>query len=495
MKRIASLIPTYHRHEKLQGFIRNHNSTSKEAKLYFIVHPDDLDTQVELQRLGEEFLICPDEYVGCINFGFASTNEEFVLCASDDVVFNEGWDEELLSMADGNPDKHIFGGIDEWKVNRTLLHISHPLIRRNHFSSPLYYPEYIHYMCDVEFIQKGLRDNCVMITPQILIDHPHTITDEEKDWDDTYKRSFSKIKHDEFLYLRRRYMFEQYDFFELDEGRVIPTKQNPLYSETVVSIVIPTFNDADFLKGVLQSIVNNTYYRYEIIIIDNGSDPIQKTKNPWDKIDTTALLESLQLQDQSCKLVVKRLPKNVWVNPVWNMGAEMATGKYVAVINADIELSKDWDKYLVSALETPTHKFTISCPYETNPHVSVPYALDKWFMKHVPHMLKGPCFMFRKADVPMLFPIPPEIKHWCGDNLLADRATEKGGGVVYAKKAQIYHYVTQAGNRVKRSKITNRTYQDILAYEKYTGKNCEWLKATFPDVVREYYMYDKKVDF
>ena len=37
------------------------------------------------------------------------------------------------------------------------------------------------------------------------------------------------------------------------------------------SIVIPTFNQCDFLKVAISSVLNQTYKNYEIIIIDNFS--------------------------------------------------------------------------------------------------------------------------------------------------------------------------------------------------------------------------------
>jgi glycosyltransferase involved in cell wall biosynthesis len=480
--RIAVLVPTYKRSEKLADFVRKFNGN---AILYFIVTPEDKDSQIVLSELKQNYFVHDSEYVGAINYGFKETKEEFVVCASDDVVFREGWDEVLLKMADENPDKHIFGGIDEWKVTFSLKYISHPLVRRSHFASPLYFPGYIHYMCDTEFIQRGWMENSVMITPQVLISHPHTITDGEDPtkWDKTYQRSFSKIEIDKSLYDRRKGEFEMYDFDELQKGRVAPTKLNPEYNKVLVSMVIPTYNDADFLIGCLESLAENTYYRFEVIIINNGSDKIQKTKEPWYLIDTDVLLKSFQFEDQSCKIRVINYEKNKFINPAWNHGAELAEGQYVAFLNADIELSKDWDKYLISALEKPSRPYTVACPYEINPHTNKPFALDKLFMKYAPNMLKGQSFLMRKSDVPKIFPIPEPIKHWCGDNWIADKS-EGMNGTVFVKKAVVYHYITQSGGRMNATKLSERCYKDILAYEKVSGKDMGWLKSRFPDSIR-----------
>lgn len=494
MNKVAVLIPTYKRSGKLEKFIKDFNSVTTQATLYFIISPEDPTSREILERLGQNYYVYESEYVGAINFGYKRTEEEFVLCGADDIVFYENWDTELLKLAE-DPTKHIFGGVDEWKISKTLKHISHPMVRRAHYDSPLYFEDYIHYMCDIEFVQRGFKEDCVSITPKMLIGHPHTFVDgtvPEK-WDATYQKSFSKIEYDNSLYHRRRGEFEMWDFDELQDGRVVPTKLNPLYNKTLVSIVIPSYNDADFLKVVLNSIAENTFYRYEIIIINNGSDAIQKTQNPWDMINTHGLLDNLVSEDQSCPIRVIHWEENKWVNPAWNYGAKIAEGDYIAIINSDIEVSKDWDKYLVAALEMPLRKFTISCPFETNPYEKTPYSLDSFFRKHVPHMIKGPCFMFRRKDVDALFPIPEQIKHWCGDNWLADKANALGG-VAYARKAQIYHHITQSGKRVAVSKLSNRTYQDLLEYEKLTGKDMSWIKNRFPEVIRDFHVDESKSD-
>ena len=38
-----------------------------------------------------------------------------------------------------------------------------------------------------------------------------------------------------------------------------------------ISIIIPTYNHANFLKKSLQSVLDQKYHNWEIIVIDNGS--------------------------------------------------------------------------------------------------------------------------------------------------------------------------------------------------------------------------------
>ena len=489
MNRIVAVIPTYHRAHLLPAFIKNHNENSTESTLFFVIHPKDKESRKVLTSLKQNYLLCEGEYVECINTGFKFTQEPFVLCAADDVVFTPGWDKAILEMADNNRDKHIFGGVDEWQISLTQKHISHPVVRRTHFSDPLYNPLYIHYMCDIEFEQRGFLEGSVMITPRVLIEHPHTVTAhlDKEAWDETYKKSFSKIKLDESLYHRRKGEFEVWDFTELNGGRVVPTKLNPVYNKTLVSIVIPSYRDYKNLKNCLASVVNNTFYRYEIIVIDDG--PEGEVLEPWNIVNKKLFLDSIELEDKSCTFKVVHNKKQEWVNHNWNVGAEMATGDYVAFLNSDITLSKDWDKYLVSALEHPQHPFTVACPYETNINTPVPFTLDPLILKYIPNMIKGPCFMMRKSDVPFIFPIPKQIKHWCGDNWISDKS-ESMNGTVFAKKAVINHLISQSSNTLKPSVLQNRTYKDIIEYEKLSGNKLNFIKSRFPEVVKAYYWVD-----
>ena len=43
-------------------------------------------------------------------------------------------------------------------------------------------------------------------------------------------------------------------------------------TQNLVSIVLPTFNRAEYLPRALKSVINQTYKNWEILIVDDGSE-------------------------------------------------------------------------------------------------------------------------------------------------------------------------------------------------------------------------------
>lgn len=232
--KIAALIPTYGRAPKLEKLLKNFNETSSVANIYFIVHPKDLETVNEVQRLGAKMILLKGEYVACINNGVKLTTEPFVLCAADDVEFTKDWDKKLLKEME-DPNICIVGGIDSWPISKSGVHISHPLIRRSYIKDNLYYPGYTHYMCDIELIQQGWKDQCVKVLPEILIEHKHP---EVKTAlvDQTYIKSRMYLSRDKIIYDKRRKNFEVWNFQGMYFGKKIPSFCHPDFKVSSESV-------------------------------------------------------------------------------------------------------------------------------------------------------------------------------------------------------------------------------------------------------------------
>ncbi|KAA3615561.1 MAG: glycosyltransferase [Calditrichaeota bacterium] len=84
-----------------------------------------------------------------------------------------------------------------------------------------------------------------------------------------------------------------------------------------MSVIIPTFNRADWISGCIDSVLNQTMQPDEIIVVDDGSD---------DK--TAELLKQYPT-------VKTHFQKNKGPSSARNLGAEKATGEWLAFLDSD----------------------------------------------------------------------------------------------------------------------------------------------------------------
>ena len=90
------------------------------------------------------------------------------------------------------------------------------------------------------------------------------------------------------------------------------------------SIIIPTFNRDKFIKKAINSVLNQTFKSWEIIIVDNNS------KDNTEKITT-------EIKDNRIKFY--KISNNGIIARSRNYGIEKSLGKYLAFLDSD-----DWWK-------------------------------------------------------------------------------------------------------------------------------------------------------
>ena len=103
----------------------------------------------------------------------------------------------------------------------------------------------------------------------------------------------------------------------------------------LVSIIVLNYNGKHHLKTCLDSLLKTDYPNFEIILVDNGSSD--------GSVEFVA--------ENYPKVKILRLEKNIYTAGGYMAGVLIASGKYVAVLNNDIEVDEKWLKPLVEALE------------------------------------------------------------------------------------------------------------------------------------------------
>lgn len=94
----------------------------------------------------------------------------------------------------------------------------------------------------------------------------------------------------------------------------------------LVSVCIPAYNNAGYIKDTILSILGQTYQNIELVVVDDCS-----TDN------TVEVLESIE----DDRLKIYKNEKNLGMVGNWNRCLELVTGEYVKLICADDMIEKD----------------------------------------------------------------------------------------------------------------------------------------------------------
>lgn len=127
-----------------------------------------------------------------------------------------------------------------------------------------------------------------------------------------------------------------------------------------VSLILISYNSAAHLQRCFEQLAAQTFYDFEIILVDNGS-------GDFEALDVENIQRQLSLR-------IERLPTNLGFAAANNIGVRLARGKWVALLNPDAYPDPDWLEHLTKAAET-------------NPGFSS--FASRQIQYHAPHLLDG----------------------------------------------------------------------------------------------------------
>ncbi len=118
------------------------------------------------------------------------------------------------------------------------------------------------------------------------------------------------------------------------------------------SIIVPVYNVADYLKKCLDSIVNQTYKDYEVIVVNDGSND-----------------NSLQIIKEYPFTIINQ--KNQGLSSARNNGAKKARGEYLIFLDSDDYWNKDLLKEINKSLKNNPDivRFQIQEVYENSSNI------------------------------------------------------------------------------------------------------------------------------
>ncbi|SFH67159.1 Glycosyltransferase involved in cell wall bisynthesis [Selenomonas ruminantium] len=112
----------------------------------------------------------------------------------------------------------------------------------------------------------------------------------------------------------------------------------------LISIIVPVYNCKEYLSNCINSLINQSYTKIEIIIIDDGSND-----------GTSEICDEWQKKDSRIKVIHTN---NFGVSHARNIGLDNMSGSYVGFVDAD-----DW-------VDTDTYELLLREMIEKNAEVS-----------------------------------------------------------------------------------------------------------------------------
>ncbi len=117
-------------------------------------------------------------------------------------------------------------------------------------------------------------------------------------------------------------------------------------NQPIVSVIIPVYNTGKSAKSLIEFLLNGEYQNVEILAVDDGSTD-----------DSLRLLKSIADSKGRLRVFHKQ---NGGASSARNLALKKASGKYIAFIDSDDEVSPDYLTRLVQETEKPDVSLTVS---------------------------------------------------------------------------------------------------------------------------------------
>lgn len=256
--------------------------------------------------------------------------------------------------------------------------------------------------------------------------------------------------------------------------------------QDLITIVIPVYKVEKYLKKCIESIINQTYKKLEIILIDDGSpDNCGKICNEYAK------------NDQRIKVIHK---ENGGLSSARNAGIDIATGDYITFVDSDDYITEDYVEYMYKILKQNNVKMS-TCETkiiyeeketeqkEQKEDIQVLSARDLFY--NILFDKKSDVSAYSKLYALDLF---KDIRYPNGvvyeDTATTYKLIEKCDRIAVGSK-KCYYYFTRQGS-ISKIKGFNKNELD---YIKNTEEMLDYLKNKYPDLEEAINRYELYANF
>lgn len=157
---------------------------------------------------------------------------------------------------------------------------------------------------------------------------------------------------------------------------------------TLVSIIIPCYNAEKYIAETIQSVINQTYKNWELIVVNDGS-----TDNSMN------IIKEFAANDSRISFIDK---KNTGVSDARNKGIVLAKGEFIAFLDADdVWGESNLELKINNLISHKDYDYVFSNMYNADENLNIittaPKGTDKNILEHflywqgVSEIIPGPC--------------------------------------------------------------------------------------------------------
>ena len=197
----------------------------------------------------------------------------------------------------------------------------------------------------------------------------------------------------------------------------------------MVSIIVPVYNVAPYLRQCMDSLINQTYRNIEIICVNDGATD-----------ESGAILAEYAAKDSTIKVISQ---KNAGLSAARNVGFSFATGDYVMYVDSD-----DWID-----LETCETAVAIAVKHKAD-IVFWPYIRESQNAQRPKTLFYDDCNGVQREHnkklnngLPILHKVPPKRDYGRYFCIMAEKGGTSHGGLTeklspffHAKKQEVNAY-------------------------------------------------------
>ena len=247
-----------------------------------------------------------------------------------------------------------------------------------------------------------------------------------------------------------------------------------------VSVVIPCYNQGRFVNEAVNSVLEQSFHHFEIIIVNDGS--------------SDSFTNNLLKNYNKPKTKVVNTSINKGVSSARNTAIAKARGKYILPLDADDKIGKTYLEKAVKILDTKPKIGIVYCKAEVFGTTNGKWKLPKY---KFPNILVGNCIfvsaLFRKSDWNKTKGYRTEMKHGFEDWEFWLSLIELGVKVYRIPKV-LFYYRTQANSRSKTiCKNEDNAKQKI--YNFHSGLYMRNIKKIIADLYEPMLKHNKDILF